>query len=830
MAQESYTGTTYGGFPKQQLPFSRKTKAWGRACVDWAAGGSYFSSAPVRRGVAHMKINYDLVDSKLHMSDMAAVLNPGGVNTIEVPERVQHYPIINAYLNELEGEAGVRKFDWRAIVTNPDSVSAVEEARMEAFSQAVRGIAEDTSIDDAQAQAQARDAQEELDYRWQDIREIRANEILNHYSREQNFQLVFRNGFRDAEIVGEEIYQCDVVGGEPVLVRLNPLKLRIYKAGYSYRVEDADVLVYEDWWSPGRVLDAYYDQLTAKEVERIETGALPTGTWTEPLMAEGSVDDRAGFYRPSAFVGPEGVEAGDGLWPDLLEQLDGGYGSSLCPYDTYGNVRVVRAYWKSRRKILKVKSYDPETGDERFDFYPETYVVDTDAGEEAETFWINEAWEGTKIGADIYVNVRPRPVQYNTLDNPSRCHFGIVGTIYSVNEGRPFSLVDMMKPYSYLYDAIAYKMVDLIANNWGTLLEMDLALTPKGWEPDKWLYFARTSHVIVKNSFNEGEKGAATGKLAAGLGNASKGVVPADLGNSIQYYYTLLAQIKSMMGEVVGISPQRLGDVHTTETVGGVERATLQSSYITDWLFQRHDDTIRRTLAAFLETSKAAFRGRTKKFAYFLSDRSMRMMEVDGDEFAESDYGVVIDNSQDSKQFEQNITTLAQAALQNQVMDFTSIMKLYSSRSLGEKTRIVEAAERRVNEMRQEQAQQAAQMQQQQLESQERIEQAKLDAEAELRRLDNETKVRVAEINSQAEWLRFGQYTDGAENTKQAAQMEDDRQRAQLEEDRRQFDANLAFKREELRQKTETDRLKAKASAAAKTATTTTTTTTTKKK
>ena len=35
-----------------------------------------------------------------------------------------------------------------------------------------------------------------------------------------------------------------------------------------------------------------------------------------------------------------------------------------------------------------------------------------------ETFWINEAWEGTKIGEDIYINIRPRPVQVQQNSNP----------------------------------------------------------------------------------------------------------------------------------------------------------------------------------------------------------------------------------------------------------------------------------------------------------------------------------------------------------------------------------------------------------------------------
>jgi hypothetical protein len=36
------------------------------------------------------------------------------------------------------------------------------------------------------------------------------------------------------------------------------------------------------------------------------------------------------------------------------------------------------------------------------------------------------------------------------------------------------------------------------------------------------------------------------------------------------------------MGEVMGITPQREGQVSNRETVGGVERSVLQSSHITE--------------------------------------------------------------------------------------------------------------------------------------------------------------------------------------------------------------------------------------------------------
>ena len=99
--------------------------------------------------------------------------------------------------------------------------------------------------------------------------------------------------------------------------------------------------------------------------------------------------------------------------------------------------------------VLKVKKYDLETGEPYYDYYPEDYQVNEALGEEAEKQWINEAWEGTKIGQDIYINMRPRKIQYNRMSNPSRCHFGIIGSVYNLNESRVYSLVDMMKPFQY---------------------------------------------------------------------------------------------------------------------------------------------------------------------------------------------------------------------------------------------------------------------------------------------------------------------------------------------------------------------------------------------
>lgn len=776
-------------FPRQQLPFKAKNKTWRKRMLDWADSKTFFNYSPVRKSVIHKKINYDLLNGKLHMEDMEAIINPESIRVGYIPDRIQHYPIINSKLNVLRGEETKRVFDFKVVVTNPNAVTEVEDHKKEQLLALLQQLISDNSLSEEDFNQELEKLNDYYTYQWQDMREIRANALLHHYIKEYNMPLLFNNGFMDAMAVGEEIYQCDIVGGEPIIERVNPLKIRVFKSGYSNRIEDADIIIIEDYWSPGRVIDTFYDVLSKKDMEYIEK--LPDHIGQAYSDSMDNIDERYGFVNNN-MVGDEITT--DGFYFDPLNLFSDAVVNSLLPYDLAGNLRVLRMYWKSRRKIKKVKSYDPETGEEIFNFYPETYICNPDLGEEEQTFWINEAWEGTKIGQDIYVNMRPRVVQYNRLSNPSRCHFGIVGSIYNLNESRPFSLVDMMKQYNYMYDAVHDRLNKMIAKNWGKIINLDLAKVPKGWDIEKWLYYAKVNGIAVVDSFKEGNVGAATGKLAGALNNASNGVIDADWGNNIQQYINLLEFIKLEMSEVAGITRQREGQISNRETVGGVERATLQSSHITEWLFTIHDDVKRRALECFLETAKAALKGRSKKFQYILSDNSMQIVNIDGDEFAEADYGLVVDNSEGLQKLQSQLETLAQAALQNQTLSFSTIMKIYGASSLAEKQRMIENDERKMKEMAQQAQQQELQAQQQQAQMQQQIEMQKMQQEDMLNQRDNETKILIAQINAQSK-LQDSEVdiNDGIQEpmSEEVA--------AKLREQIREFDIKMAHEREKLK-------------------------------
>lgn len=759
-------------FPRQTLSWKQKTKKWRKQCTEWGANRTYFNYSLVRKTVDQMMINYNLVNGKLHMQDLHLVLNPDNLDANYIPDKIQHYPIINAKLQVLRGEESKRVFDYHVIITNSESISEIEQNKKKEILEYLQDIIQN-SEDEQQAQEKSQQISKYFSYEWQDFREQRANALLNHYVKEQNIPLLFNQGFMDAMTVGEEIYQIDIIGGEPVVTKLNPCKVRIFKSGTSNKIEDADIVVLEDYWSPGKVIDTFYDVLSAKDIKYIEE--IPDfNDASTPVDEMSNIDERFGFIN-SGFYGEDGI-----LSEELFSSLsNNSLNSNLMPYDLNGNIRVVRVYWKSKRKIKKIKHYDPQTGEEQFDFFTESYVPKKDMGEEEEVYWVNEAWEGTMIGKDIFVNMRPRPVQYNKLDNPSICHFGIIGTVYNFNGDRPYSLVDKMKPFNYLYDAIHDKLNKMMAKNWGKIIQLDLAKVPKGWDIDKWLYYAKVNSMAIVDSFNEGQYGSANGVLAGGLNNASSGVIDAELGNSIQSYITQLQFIKEEMSDVVGISRQREGQISNRETVGGVERATLQSSHITEYLFLHHDDVKKRVLECLVETAKICMQGTNKKFQYITPDSAQKMCDIDGDEFAESSYGLVVDNSNATQELSQKLDQLAQAGLQNQLVSFSAIMKLYTSTSFAEKIRLIEKSEQEVLQRQQQQQEQQQQLQEQQIQIQKQIEEKKMYQQDKLNERDNETKIIVAEINAQAAATQSQQPVEFTEE-----------QQARLAEEQRQFDIN----------------------------------------
>ena len=701
-----------------------KGKKWRQRVVDWGDRRSYIWNEGVRKSYYNKKINYDLWNGTVHIEDMKHYFNPYNHKDPYIPVKIQHYPIINDLLGVLIGEEYNKKFDFFVRVSNMDAISEKEKELKGIISQRIQNLLLE-GLDPEQQEAKMRELSDYVRYEYQDLREMRANWILNHYIKELNFKLKTNQGFKDALISSEEIYLFDVVGGEPIMEKLNPNKVHCLRSGNSSRIEDADIVIIEDYWSPGRIIDTYYDSLEEKHVKYIDN-----------------------YFSLSSTDGMKNIDETDGwVYNQFVDDIEDQFGLGNGYSDDSGNIRVLRVFWKSKRKVQKIKSYDVVTGDVVYDYKDENYIPNKQLGEESEIQWINEAWEGTKIGENIYINMRPRKIQYNRLSNPSKCHFGIIGQIYNTNQGVGVSIVDKMKPTAYLYDIVYHKLTEFISKDVGNAFEFDLAKSPEKWPMDKLLYFLKKDSMLVVDSFKEGNKGQSTGKLA---GSFNTTVRPMNLSQaeSISRYADLLIYLKSSLQDLSGISDQRKGSINSSETVGGVERSVVQSSHITQELFAIHDNVKKRLIECLLETAKFALKGNRKKYQFIGDDYSSQLFDLDGDEFAESDYGIIVDQDGNNSQIEQKIEQLAHAWSQNDTINPSTILKIIKGTSLSKALRDVETDQQEKSQQRQ----QELQAQQEQVQAQIQAEVDKFMKEQELKKYEidanNDTKLAIAGINA----------------------------------------------------------------------------------
>ena len=245
------------------------------------------------------------------------------------------------------------------------------------------------------------------------------------------------------------------------------------------------------------------------------------------------------------------------------------------------------------KKIGFLQVFDPNTEEWNEEIVDEDFEVPEESTKDKQKFynwtdemtefpmrikwdWVNEYWEGTKIGEDIYVGIRAKPNQRRSMENPALCKSGYVGYLYNARNAQSVSMIDRMKPYQYMYNILMYRTELAFAKSKGKLALMDIAQIPRseGWDVDTWLYYLESMGIMFINSKEEGDQGQPS--------NFNQfQAIDLSMGNYINQHVQMLQQIKSEVEELCGVSRQRMGQIQTSELVGNYRTScyTVKSYY-----------------------------------------------------------------------------------------------------------------------------------------------------------------------------------------------------------------------------------------------------------
>lgn len=724
-------------FPFQKRSRNQKTKTYYEECIDAADTiVGYDLDSGLRASMAEKLSNVNLINNIVDPAEVSAVINPYKIEA-RFDNTYRNYPLLNSYMAVLLGEERESKFNPLIVMSNPDLVNAKLEDISAMISQSILQKVISNKYSEEEAAAEIQKQAKWMKFNYRDRRELMASQIVHFGYTNQNMKETFSKCFEDLLVTGEEIIVCEIVGGEPIIRKANPLNIFTVRSGNTYRIEDADLIIELSFVPVGQIIDEYHDELKDSDIKKLEDG------YSYSASATGKIFNRNLQNVPIDLTSWINQQGGIGNIITATSQASSFFGGS---FDTYGNVRKLRVLWRGMRKVGILEFID-ENGDIQKRYVDEEYPLNDTEKENVSWIWIGEWNEGVKIADDIYVKMGPRPVQFRNMDNPSKCHPGIVGNVFSTNDSKSLSFVSIGKPYQLTYNFFMHKLWEELKTYKGKIARLSTSMIPDNFTMDQYLFYIDQFKIAFEDEFSEGKKGAALGKLA---GNMNRGSGSIEIGDPhvIQNLLAILTFLENRVQEIVGITPQRLGAIEKRETVGGIERGVKQSALSTAKYFSIHEDFINRAIEAYLETAKIAWKDQKFKRQFILSDGSQTVLDFDSQQFVESDYGIYSSSSAADKDMMQTLKSLVQPFMQNQGT-LSMVMELYRTNDPAALQRKFEAFE----EQLQQQAQKNQQMVIEQKMAAEQTALAESAADRELEKykadLQSETQLAIARMKSE---------------------------------------------------------------------------------
>jgi len=745
-------------FPDQfKTDKEKQDESWVKNTMDYFANKAYAEYVKSRDTFVK---NYDLVKGILRREDFYVepeVRSFTDVLTadLELPAYVKHYSIMTTPINELVGEISKRPDAFRVKAFDDDSKAEELEFKTQILqdyvvSQAQRKILEKAALEgeevsDEEIQDKTLDqVKDELDS-YTSVAEKWANHILTAEKAEFVLKEKSEDAFRDLLISSREffhIYEDNSKTGFNIEVA-NPKNTwflttpdRKYISDTTGRSQGAYAAGIVQVMELSEIIEAIPD-LTKEEIDHLRSSLQDYGLINvresnlgNPNAIPGQDSVQYDTYDPLVLqtrmiIESEMKENNDGL-KDFL-----GLTSNVSSFG-YKYV-VVRAYWISKKKIGKVIYLD-EMGNEQSMLVDENYKSKTIPTEESlEWGWINQWYQGIKIGPDIY-HIKP----YKLLP-----YCPIIGQVFEVKNTEAKSLVDMMKPFQVIYNVCMNQLYKLLEKEVGKVQLMSIRHIPIPKDGDAqdaldvWEMEARNRGVVFVDDSPENLKSPSGFNQFTSL----------DLTRTqeIQARYTLAQQIKNECWELIGMSRQRLGSVQASESATGTNAAITQSYAQTEPLFVAHEYVLGQLYQAIID---AALYVEAKKpqstISYITSEGESAFVSVNGTDLRFRDLKVFLTNRPEDRQMFSEIRGLSQAVLQNGG-SLHDVIELYSTNSMRQMKQVFKKLKDRQEQLQDQQLQQK----QQELEQQQQQVQAQIESAQQL------AAEKLANDNYQAELDRI---------------------------------------------------------------------------
>jgi len=763
-------------FPDQfKTDKEKQDESWIKNTMDYFANKAY--AEYVKNRDTFVK-NYDLMKGILRMEDFyqePQVRSFTDVLTadLQLPAYVKMYSIITTPVNELVGEISKRPDTFRVKAFDDDSKSEELQFKTEILQQYVLGKAKQQILANAAMNGQELSDEEVQQMTMDDVKDTLdsytsvaekwANHVLTCQKAEFNVKEKSEDAFRDMLISGREFYHIyednsklgfNIEVANPKNTWFLTTPDRKYISDPTGRAQGAYAAGTVQVMELSEIIESIPD-LTKEEIDHLRSSLQDYGLINVRESNLGNPNAVPGIdsvtydtfdplvLQTRMIIESEMKENNDGL-KDFL-----GLTSNVSSFG-YKYV-VVRCYWLSKKKIGKLIYLD-ELGNEQSVLVDENYKSGTMPTQQSlEWGWINQWYQGTKIGPDIY-HVKP----FKLLN-----YCPIIGITFEVKNTEAKSLVDLMKPFQVLYNVCMNQLYKLLEKEVGKVYLTSIRHIPVPKDGDAqdaldiWELEARNRGVVFIDDSPENLKSPSSFNQFRDI----------DLTRTqeIQSRYTLAQQLKNECWELVGMSRQRMGSVTASESATGVNTAVQQSYAQTEPLFIAHEYVMGQLYQAIID---AALYVESKKpqstLSYITSEGESAFVSVNGSDLKFRDLKVFLTNRPEDTQMFNELRQLAQPLMQNGGSLY-DVIELYSTKSMREMKKVFKTLRDKQDAMQQQQLQiQQQQTDQQAQIAQAQMQQAQIQKEQDIandnyqNELDRINKKEIALINAEAKSMGMG--------------------------------------------------------------------------
>ena len=602
--------------PRQNLPYSEKIankNRWGKECV-----GYY-----VRQARNQTNEELDLVrqaaDGTINDRHYSYVMKSPNGKEYKYPSKIRNYDIVTEVINTYLGERADMPVTTQVVAKGHNSGLNMVDKQFEDMM--VSMMEQDFINQISQMGMDVEMQQEEVgNYKSahayfyataKDMRAMDGQDVLEYIYSEQDIVDKRQDMFRDWVVYDRVFSFKEVHNNDVEYNHIPPEGITVFGSSRSRFVEDAQAVARYDRWNLNDVIDHFREEL-----EELRTPEFDPIDYLETKFQ----------YRQE----PQGTYS-----LSENEKMDNNAGrTEFYGYDTDVNlIEIWHVNWKSIKPI-QILDYVSMLGEQLQIEVDEDYKLDTDDGDiSLRTIHNTDQWEGWLIGDNMFLGIKPVDTNRLNMNNSSECKLLYNGVIKVNSQGKIHSDVKRGIPYQVIYNIVHYQFEKLVNKNKDKIIIIPKTLVPDEKGQDEWdlMYMADATQYMFVDETREGG-------LTA-LQNIK--VLDTGLGQYIREYYNMLASIKDEYHTSIGFNRQRMADVKASDGKGVTEQAIARSSTITREKFRKFDKLEEKEDQGILDLSRTAYQD-GKKASFIASDGFVKSIELDGDDYAGTSFGVFV--------------------------------------------------------------------------------------------------------------------------------------------------------------------------------------------